>query len=89
MGRCVRLDLAGPPVRPVSRAYALSDGNSLYWSCERVFDASLKTKPVIVPSNNDGFAVARTLSLKFVTPIFMAAKTIGLLSLAWGASDAR
>lgn len=48
----------------VSRAYALSDGNSFYCSCERVFDASLRTKPVIVLSNNDGCAVARTAEAK-------------------------
>ena len=37
------------------RAYALSDGNSFYCSCERVFDARLARLPVIVLSNNDGF----------------------------------
>ena len=51
-------------MRLVNRAYALSDGNSFYCSCERVFDASLKTKPVIVLSNNDGCAVARTAEAK-------------------------
>ncbi len=38
-----------------ARAYALSDGNSFYCSCERVFDAHLARLPVIVLSNNDGF----------------------------------
>ena len=38
-----------------ARAYALSDGNSFYCSCERVFDARLARVPVIVLSNNDGF----------------------------------
>lgn len=37
------------------RAYALSDGNSFYCSCERVFDARLARVPVIVLINNDGF----------------------------------
>jgi len=39
----------------MTRAYALSDGNSFYCSCERVFDARLARLPVIVLSNNDGF----------------------------------
>ena len=47
-----------------ARAYALSDGNSFYCSCERVFDARLARVPVIVLSNNDGCAVARTSEAK-------------------------
>ena len=43
---------------------ALIDGNSFYCSCERVFDARLEKKPVIVLSNNDGCAVARTSEAK-------------------------
>lgn len=43
---------------------ALIDGNSFYCSCERVFDPSLATRPVIVLSNNDGCAVARTAEAK-------------------------
>lgn len=46
------------------RAYALSDGNSFYCSCERVFDARLARLPVIVLSNNDGCAIARTTEAK-------------------------
>jgi DNA polymerase V len=46
------------------RSYALSDGNSFYCSCERVFDPALARKPVIVLSNNDGCAVARTTEAK-------------------------
>ncbi|GJE47005.1 Protein UmuC [Methylobacterium tardum] len=46
------------------RTYALSDGNSFYCSCERVFDARLARVPVIVLSNNDGCAVARTSEAK-------------------------
>jgi DNA polymerase V len=51
-----------PDVRPLS--YAISDGNSFYCSCERVFDPTLKRVPVIVLSNNDGCAVARTVEAK-------------------------
>lgn len=47
-----------------ARSYALSDGNSFYCSCERVFDPSLQNKPVIVLSNNDGCAVAITPEAK-------------------------
>ena len=48
----------------MSRALALIDGNSFYCSCERVFDPRLNKVPVIVLSNNDGCAVARTAEAK-------------------------
>lgn len=56
-------------------AFALSDGNSFYCSCERVFDPKLQHRPVIVLSNNDGCAVARTseakaLGIKMGQPMF-------------------
>lgn len=56
-------------------AFALSDGNSFYCSCERVFDPRLERRPVIVLSNNDGCAVARTneakaLGIKMGAPYF-------------------
>ena len=38
----------------------LIDCNNFYVSCERVFDMSLRGIPVIVLSNNDGCAVARS-----------------------------
>ena len=34
--------------------FALVDANSFYCSCERVFNPSLRDKPVVVLSNNDG-----------------------------------
>ena len=46
------------------RAVALIDGNSFYCACERVFDPRLATVPVIVLSNNDGCAIARTAEAK-------------------------
>ncbi|MEE7438878.1 Y-family DNA polymerase [Methylobacterium oryzae] len=57
------------------RAVALIDGNSFYCSCERVFDPKLTTVPVIVLSNNDGCAIARTseakaLGIKMGDPYF-------------------
>ena len=43
---------------------ALCDVNDFYVSCERVFDPSLWHRPVIVLSNNDGCAVARSNEVK-------------------------
>jgi len=43
---------------------ALQYGNNFYCSCERFFDASLIGKPVIILSNNDGCAVARSEEAK-------------------------
>src|SRR5215212_4620036 len=48
----------------MSSAIALIDANNFYASCERVFDASIKTKPVVVLSNNDGCVVARSEEAK-------------------------
>ena len=44
--------------------YALVDGNNFYVSCERVFRPSLLGRPVIVLSNNDGCAIARSNEAK-------------------------
>ena len=44
--------------------YALVDGNNFYVSCERVFRPSLNGCPVVVLSNNDGCAVARSNEAK-------------------------
>lgn len=44
--------------------YALVDGNNFYVSCERVFRPSLVGKPVVVLSNNDGCAIARSNEAK-------------------------
>lgn len=55
--------------------YALVDGNNFYVSCERVFRPALNGKPVVVLSNNDGCAVARSneakaLGIKMGAPWF-------------------
>jgi len=55
--------------------YALVDCNNFYASCERVFNPSLKNKPVIVLSNNDGCVIARSneakqLGIKMGAPAF-------------------
>ena len=55
--------------------YALVDGNNFYVSCERAFRPSLNGRPVIVLSNNDGCAIARSneakaLGIKMGAPWF-------------------
>jgi DNA polymerase V len=55
--------------------YALVDGNNFYVSCERVFRPSLVGVPVVVLSNNDGCAIARSneakaLGIKMGAPWF-------------------
>lgn len=54
---------------------ALVDGNNFYVSCERVFRPSLNGRPVVVLSNNDGCAIARSneakaLGIKMGAPWF-------------------
>lgn len=44
--------------------FALVDGNNFYVSCERVFRPALQGRPVIVLSNNDGCAIARSNEAK-------------------------
>ncbi|HTE28519.1 Y-family DNA polymerase [Flavitalea sp.] len=56
--------------------YALVDCNNFYVSCERLFDPKLAGKPIIVLSNNDGCAIARSeeakkLGIDMCTPAFM------------------
>ena len=44
--------------------FALIDGNNFYASCERVFDPALRGRPLVVLSNNDGCAIARSAEAK-------------------------
>ena len=44
----------------MGEVFGLIDCNNFYVSCERVFRPDLEGKPVIVLSNNDGCAVARS-----------------------------
>ncbi|MBS1573415.1 MAG: Y-family DNA polymerase [Bacteroidetes bacterium] len=44
--------------------FGLIDGNNFYASCERVFRPDLRNKPVVVLSNNDGCAIARSNEAK-------------------------
>ena len=55
--------------------FALADCNNFFASCERVFRPDLNGKPVVVLSNNDGCAVARSneakaLGIKMGDPLF-------------------
>lgn len=57
------------------RIFALIDINNCYVSCERIFNPKLNDRPVIVLSNNDGCAVARSaeakaLGIKMGAPLF-------------------
>jgi DNA polymerase V len=56
--------------------YALVDCNNFYCSCERLFDPKLEKKAIVVLSNNDGCAIARSeeakaLGIDMGTPAFM------------------
>jgi DNA polymerase V len=70
--------------------YALIDGNNFYVSCERVFRPSLNGRPVVVLSNNDGCAIARSneardLDIKMGAPWFQIkhfAESHGLVALS-------
>ena len=70
--------------------YALVDGNNFYVSCERVFRPSLNGRPVVVLSNNDGCAIARSneakaLGIKMGAPWFQIrdlAESDGLIALS-------
>jgi len=69
---------------------ALVDCNNFYVSCERVFNPKLEGVPVIVLSNNDGVAVARSaearaLGIKMGEPWFKLerlAKKHGIIALS-------
>jgi DNA polymerase V len=59
--------------------YALVDCNNFYCSCERLFDPKLEKMPIVVLSNNDGCAIARSeeakaLGIAMGTPAFMIEK---------------
>lgn len=70
--------------------FALVDGNNFYVSCERVFRPSLNGRPVVVLSNNDGCAIARSneakaLGIKMGAPWFQIRhmeETEGLVALS-------
>lgn len=70
--------------------YGLVDASNFYVSCERVFRPSLNGRPVVVLSNNDGCAIARSneakaLGIKMGAPWFQIRhmeETHGLVALS-------
>ncbi len=61
--------------------FALVDCNNFYVSCERMFNPGLEHRPVIVLSNNDGCAVARSneakaLGITMGVPVFKIRHTV-------------
>ncbi len=72
--------------------FGLVDGNSFYCSCERAFDPTLRGKPLVVLSNNDGCIIARTqeakdFGLKMGEPWHIASKRPGLEPVIWMSSN--
>ena len=62
-------------------SHAIVDVSNYYVSAERLFDPSLRNRPTIVLSNNDGCAVARSeeakaLHIKMGAPVFKLRDTI-------------
>lgn len=54
--------------RPI---FALADVNSMYASCEQVFNPKLRGKPIVVLSNNDGCIIAQSKEAKAMLDIYM------------------
>lgn len=46
--------------------FALADVNSFYASCEKIFRPDLRSRPVVVLSNNDGCVIARSKEAKLL-----------------------
>ena len=71
---------------------ALVDVNSFYVSCERVFDYSLRDRPAVVLSNNDGCAVAlspeaKQLGIPLGEPWFKLAPSADRMNLVARSSN--
>lgn len=70
--------------------YMICDCDNFFASCERVFNPSLRNKPIVILSNNDGCVVARSseakeLGIKMCAPFyqvkdFIAANDISVFS---------
>lgn len=72
--------------------FALIDCNSFYCSCQRTFDPSLKRSAVVVLSNNDGCAIARTaeakkLGIKMGDPWHLNKNSPKLSGVRWFSSN--
>ena len=65
----------------MAAVFALVDCDNFYVSCERVFNAALRGRPVVVLSNNDGCVVSRSDEAKAAgitmgVPVFQAQSLI-------------
>ncbi|MEO7531249.1 MAG: Y-family DNA polymerase [Sediminibacterium sp.] len=72
--------------------FAIVDCNSFYCSCERLFVPSLRTKPVVVLSNNDGCIISRSdeakaLGVEMAGPYFKAKPLIAKHGVATFSSN--
>lgn len=73
--------MSSTPFVKAPTCFALIDCNNFYASCEKLFRPDLKDRPVIVASNNDGCAVARSmeakaLGIKMGVPLFQIRELI-------------
>lgn len=87
MGDCPRAR-----AKPGLAMFALIDGNNFYCSCERAFDPSLRKVPLVVLSNNDGCAIARSneakdLGIKMGDPWHLISKKPELKAVQWRSSN--
>lgn len=48
----------------MSKWFGLADCNNFYASCERIFDLSVRNKPLVILSNNDGCVISRSQEAK-------------------------
>jgi DNA polymerase V len=53
------------------QVFALADVNSMFASCEQVFNPRLRGKPIVVLSNNDGCIIAQSKEAKAMLDIYM------------------
>ena len=59
----------------MDKYFALVDCDNFFVSCERIFAPEARNRPVVVLSNNDGCAVARSqeakdLGIKMAAPYY-------------------
>ena len=67
-------------------AIALIDGNNFYASCEQSINPSLRNKPLVILSNNDGCIIARsaearTLKIRMGEPYFKIKERLNKLGV--------
>lgn len=72
--------------------FGLIDGNSFFCSAERSFSAELRGVPLVVLSNNDGCAIARTseaksLGVKMGEPWHLASQRPDWKTIHWRSSN--